>query len=74
MRTTLEVSDELMSMAQVRAEEDGISLPQFSIEAVSSKLSLGGCKLGKAPPAIGDAGAETIGALSRQQVDEAMFG
>jgi hypothetical protein len=74
MRTKLEVPDELMSKTQVRAEEDGISLPQFFIDAVSSKLLPEKRKLRKSPPAIGDAGAARIGALTREQVDEAIFG
>lgn len=52
----------------------GISLHQFFIEAVHQRLSPEKVKVRRAPPTIGDAGAPPMRTLTRDQIDEAMFG
>ena len=74
MRTTIELPDELLALARNSAAVNGISLRQFFIEAVQSRLAPEKRKVRKAPPAIGDAHAPRTTALTREQIDEAMFG
>jgi hypothetical protein len=74
MRTTIELPDELLALAKSAAALNGISLRQFFIEAVQSRLAPEKRKVRKAPPAIGDAQAPRMTAATREQIDEAMFG
>jgi hypothetical protein len=74
MRTTIELPDELLTLARNSAAVNGISLRQFFIEAVQSRLAPEKRKVRKTPPAIGDAHAPRIRKLKREQIDEAMFG
>jgi hypothetical protein len=74
MRTTIELPDELLALAKSSAALNGISLRQFFIEAVQSRLSPAKKKVRKAPPAIGASNAPRVKTLTREQVDEAMFG
>ena len=74
MRTTVELPDELLLLAKSEAALKGISLRQFFIEAVRHKLTPEKRKIRKAPPAIGDAHASRMTTLTREQIDEAMFG
>jgi hypothetical protein len=74
MRTTIELPDQLLALAKSSAALNGISLRQFFIEAVQSRLASEKRKVRKAPPAIGNAHAPRMKALKREQIDEAMFG
>jgi hypothetical protein len=74
MRTTVELPDELLIQAKTAAASQDISLRQFFMEAVLLRLSPEKAKVRRAPPAIGDAGAPPIKAISREQIDEALFG
>jgi hypothetical protein len=74
VRTTIELPDDLLASARISAAVNGISLRQFFIEAVQSRLAPEKRKLRKAPPAIGDAHAPRMTTLRREQIDEAMFG
>ena len=74
MRTTIELPDELLAQAKVRAALGGISLKQFFIQAIEQRLAPEKTKVRRPPPAIGSPGARPIGVLTREQVDEAMFG
>jgi hypothetical protein len=74
MRTTIELPDELLALAKSNAALHGISLRQFFIEAVRYRLEPVKPKVRKAPPAIGDADARRMTTLTREQIDEAMFG
>jgi hypothetical protein len=73
MRTTIELPEELLALAKSTAALNGISLSQFFIEAVRSRLLPEKRKVRKAPPAIGDAHAPRMKSLTREQIDEAMF-
>jgi len=74
MRTTIELPDDLLLQAKVVAATKGISLRQFFIEAVRFRLAPERPKLRRVPPAVGKIGAEPIKALTRETIDEAMFG
>jgi hypothetical protein len=74
MRTTIELPDQLLAVAKSTAALNGISLRQFFIEAIQSRLAPEKRKVRKAPPAIGNAHAPRMAALRREQIDEAMFG
>ncbi|MGA3095372.1 MAG: hypothetical protein ABSF25_02865 [Bryobacteraceae bacterium] len=74
MRTTIEFPDELLALAKSSAALKGISLRQFFIDSVQSRLAPEKRKQRKAPPAIGDARASRMTKLTREQIDEAMFG
>jgi hypothetical protein len=74
MRTTIELPDELLSQAKSRAALEGVSLREFFISAVRQKLSPPVRKLRRAPPAIGDENGPRIPDLTREQIDDAIFG
>ena len=74
MRTTIELPDELLALAKSCAALKGISLRQFFVEAVQSRLAPEKRKVRKPPPAIGDPRAPRMKTLTRGKIDEAMFG
>ena len=74
MRTTIELPDELLAEAKSTAALSGISLRLFFIEAVRNRLAPEQRKARKAPPVIGDVSAPKMKALTREAIDEAMFG
>jgi hypothetical protein len=75
MRTTIELPDELLTQAKINAALSGISLRQFFIEAVRSRLEPEKRKVRKDPPMVGGSpDAPRIKAPTREQIDEAMFG
>jgi hypothetical protein len=75
MRTTVELPDELLTRAKIRAVSSGISLRQFFVEAVEQKLTTPARKkVRRDPPVIGSADGLPIPDLTREQIDEAMFG
>jgi hypothetical protein len=74
MRTTIEIPDELLVQAKSRAALAGISLREFFIEAVEQRLARANKKIRRDPPVIGGPKARRIGVLTREQIDEAMFG
>jgi hypothetical protein len=74
MRTTVELPDELLTRAKVRALASGVSLKQFFIDAIERSLEPANKKVRRTPPAIGSRNARAIGVLTAKQIDEAMFG
>lgn len=74
MRTTVELPDELLTQAKSSAALEGISLRQFFIQAIQVRLAPEKRKVRKAPPMIGDSDASPMMPLTREQIDEAMFG
>jgi hypothetical protein len=74
MRTTVELPDELLTRAKVRALASGVSLKQFFIDAIERSLQPANKKVRRTPPAIGSRNARAIGVLTAKQIDEAMFG
>lgn len=74
MRTTVELPDELLQRAKSSAALSGISLREFFVQAVELRLSAGRTKkVRRTPPGIGEAGLAAVN-VTREQVDEAMFG
>jgi hypothetical protein len=74
MRTTVELPDELLTRAKVRASATGVSLKQFFIEALERSLDPASKKARRILPVIGRLNASSIGVLTAKQIDEAMFG
>ena len=74
MRTTIELPDELLTRAKIEAVSSGISLREFFIQAVQQKLAPERKKIRRDPPVIGSPDAPPIRDLTREQIDEAMFG
>ena len=66
--------DELLARAKSSAAINGISLRQFFIEAVQSRLTPEKRKTRKVPPSLGDADERPMRTLTREQIDEALFG
>lgn len=74
MRTTIELPDDLLAQAKVRAAVSGVSLRQFFIEAVEQKLAPQKTKTRRVPPAVGGPKGPRLGILTPEQINEAMFG
>ena len=74
MRTTIELPDELMTRAKVRAAQSGQTLKQFFVMAVEEKLSLGPKKPRLDPPVVGGTDGPPIRVLTAEEIDEVMFG
>lgn len=74
MRTTIELPDELLAQPKSSAALNGISLRQFFIDAIRFRLAPEKRKVRKVPPAIGNAHASRMKTLTREKIDEAMFG
>jgi hypothetical protein len=74
MRTTVELPDELLTQAKNAAALEGISLRQFFVQAIRYRLVPEKRKIRREPPAIGDENAPRMAPLTREQIDEAMFG
>jgi hypothetical protein len=74
MRTTVELPDDLLVQAKTRAAAAGVSLREFFIDALEQKLAPQSGKVRRPPPEIGSADSPSIGVLTADQVDEAMFG
>ena len=73
MKITIELPDELLMAAKATASRDGICLQQFLIEAIQHRLAPEKRKARRDPPVIGEAGAQRMAGLTREQIDEAMF-
>jgi hypothetical protein len=75
MRTTVELPDELLTRAKIQAVSSGISLRQFFVEAVEQKLTTPARKkVRRDPPVIGSPDGPPIRAVTREEIDEALFG
>lgn len=73
MRTTIELPDDLLRRAKVRAAETGVSLKILFIEALENRLQDQPRKVRRDPPVVGGRGPK-IPDLTPEQRDEAMFG
>lgn len=74
MRTTIELPDNLLAQAKVRAAVSGVSLRQFFIQAIEQSLAPESRKTRRTPPAVGGPRCARIRVLTPEQIDEAMFG
>jgi len=70
MRTTVELPDELMTRAKVRAAQEGITLKELFVKAVEQAL-VSPKKKGRFPPPVlyGD----PVRDATREEIEEAMF-
>ncbi len=67
--------DHLLMQAKSQAALSGISLREFFVLAVEQQLTRKSRKVRRPPPAIGDERhGPKIGLLTREQIDEAIFG
>ena len=64
--------DDLLDRAKQEATRSGVSLKQFFVAAVEEKL-MPKKKVRRDPPAIGDPNGPKL-QITREQIDEAMFG
>jgi hypothetical protein len=74
MRTTIELPDQLLTQARAQAALSGISLKEFFISAVEQRIGAKPAKVRRAPPVVRGRSGPKIGLLTREQIDEAMFG
>lgn len=74
MRTTIELPDALLAQAKVRAAQRGVSLRNFFIEAVGKAVAPEKPKVRRPPPTVPGPRNPRLGLLTREQIDEAMFG
>jgi len=72
MRTTIELPDELLARAKSQAALQGLSLKELFIEAIEQRLTRPK-KVRRPPPTVGSARGPKI-RVTREQIDEAMFG
>jgi hypothetical protein len=73
MRTTIELPDELLAQAKIHAAVGGVSLKQFFIQAIEQKLAPEKPKVRRPPPVVGNPRGPRVH-VTREQIDEAMFG
>ena len=73
MRTTVELPDDLLSAAKIRAIKDGVSLREFFTEAIRQSLTRGE-KVRREPPHVGSKDGPPIPDLTREEINEAMLG
>jgi hypothetical protein len=66
--------DRLLTQAKAQAALSGISLREFFISAVEQRLGAKPVKVRRPPPVLGGRRGPKIGLLTREQIDEAMFG
>ncbi len=74
MRTTIELPDVLLMQAKSRAALRGISLKDFFIEAIGKAVAPEKAKVRRPPPTVPGPRNPRVGLLTREQIDEAMFG
>jgi hypothetical protein len=74
MRTTIELPDDLLALAKVHAAQNGISLKELFIDAISRRLSGDSARTRRTIPVVGGPDSPRIGVLTPEQIDEAMFG
>ncbi|MEZ5353855.1 MAG: hypothetical protein R2762_14550 [Bryobacteraceae bacterium] len=70
MRTTVELPDDLMGRVRVQVETSGVTMRTLIIEALEMRLALPN-KVRRPPPVVGKADVAPMGALTREQIDEA---
>jgi hypothetical protein len=75
MKTVIELPDELLKQAQSTADLQGISLREFFVLAVQSRIPPEKkIKVRRPPPTIGDPNGPVLEPPTREQIDEAMLG
>ncbi|MEO5926886.1 MAG: antitoxin [Bryobacteraceae bacterium] len=72
MRTTIELPDELMTRAKVKAAQEGITLKELFVKAVEQNL-VAPKKKGRFPPPIIRGNGGPVIDPTREEIAEAMF-
>ena len=74
MRTTIELPDELMTRAKVKAAQEGISLKELFVSAVEQQVTeMERKRVRKPPPCVGDPAGPRMAELTPEQIEEAMI-
>jgi hypothetical protein len=71
MRTTIELPDELLERARRQAADSGVTLKELFISALERRLAIP-AKVRRDPPTVD--GPASMRLLTREEIDEAMFG
>lgn len=70
----MELPDELLEAARRHAAQQGVSLKAFLIAAVRQSLTPANRKVRREPPRVGSKDGPPIPDLTREQIDDALFG
>ncbi len=75
MRTTVELSDDLMRRVKVESAREGKSMREFFVMALEMKLDGGKAapRVRREPPTVGGENGPTIPVFSSQELDELLF-
>lgn len=75
MRTTVELSDDLMRRVKVEAARQGKSMREFFVMALEMKLDAGKTapRVRREPPTVGSGDGPKIPVFSSQELDELLF-
>ncbi len=76
MRTTIELSDELMRRVKVESAREGKSMREYFVMALELKLDGGktSARTRREPPTVGSADGPKIPVFSSEELDEVLFG
>jgi len=75
MRTTIELSDELMRRVKVESAREGKSMREFFVIALELKLDGGKPvpRVRREPPTVGSADGPKIPVFTSEELDELLF-
>ena len=76
MRTTVELSDDLMLRVKLEAAREGKSLQEFFIAALELKLNArkSVARVRREPPTVGSAEGPKIPVFSSEELEKLLFG
>ena len=75
MRTTIELTDDLMRRVKVESAREGKSMREFFVMALELKLNGGkaGARVRREPPTVGSADGPIIPVFTSEELDELLF-
>ncbi len=76
MRTTVELSDDLMRRVKLESAREGKSMREFFVAALELKLNDGkaAARVRREPPTVGTSDGPKIPVFSSEELDELLFG
>ncbi len=76
MRTTVELSDDLMRRVRLESAREGKSMREFFVAALELKLQGGKAteRVRREPPTVGTLDGPKIPVFSSEELDELLFG
>ena len=76
MRTTVELSDDLMRRVKSESAREGKSMREFFVAALELKLNNGkeAARVRRDPPTVGTSDGLKIPVFSSEELDELLFG